>query len=350
MINRPYVLLSCAMSVDGYIDDAGPDRLVLSNDADWARVDEVRAGVDAILVGANTIRRDNPRLLVRSGKAHPVKVTITSTGDLDPAAQFFTTGEAAKLVYAPAGAAAGLTGAATVVETGPDIDLRWILADLRARGVRRLMVEGGGTVHTQFLTAGLVDELQLVVAPLFVGDPRAPRFVYSGRFGSGMTLAGAEPIGDLVLLRYFLGTAAADWRLLRTATELARCCPPSETAFSVGAVIVDAAGTELARGYSRDTDPTVHAEESALAKLSGPPPPGATLYSSLEPCSSRSSRPTTCTQHILDSGIRRVVIAWREPSTFVHGHGAELLAAGGVEVIEFPDLAPAAKEPNRHLL
>jgi riboflavin-specific deaminase-like protein len=347
--NRPYVLLSCAMSVDGYIDDTSPDRLVLSNAADLARVDEVRAGVDAILVGANTIRRDNPRLLVRSGAASPVKVTMTSSGDLDPNAQFFTTGDVAKLVYATGSAADAFSTVATVIDCGPSIDLPWILADLRARGVRRLMVEGGGTVHTQFLTSGLVDELQLAVAPVFVGDPDAPRFVYSGQFGTPMTLASASPIGDLVLLRYLTGTAAADWRWLRVATELAGQCPPSETAFSVGAVIVDANGTELARGHSRDTDPSVHAEESALAKVSGDLT-GATLYSSLEPCGRRSSRPATCGKLIIDAGIRRVVFAWREPRTFVDGVGAELLEAAGVEVVEIPDLAEAAAAPNRHLI
>jgi len=65
MSSRPYVVLSCAMSVDGYIDDASPERLHLSNDADFDRVDAERASCDAILVGANTIRRDNPRLLIR---------------------------------------------------------------------------------------------------------------------------------------------------------------------------------------------------------------------------------------------------------------------------------------------
>ncbi|MEU9845655.1 dihydrofolate reductase family protein, partial [Actinomadura sp. NPDC048032] len=56
MSERPYVLLSCAMSADGYIDDATPERLRLSSTADWDRVDAVRAGCDAILVGAGTVR------------------------------------------------------------------------------------------------------------------------------------------------------------------------------------------------------------------------------------------------------------------------------------------------------
>jgi 5-amino-6-(5-phosphoribosylamino)uracil reductase len=76
--------------------------------------------------------------------------------------------------------------------------------------VERLMVEGGGMVHTQFLTSNLADELQLVVAPFFVGDSRAPRFVRDGLFpwnpGRRATLAGVLEIGDVVLLRYALST------------------------------------------------------------------------------------------------------------------------------------------------
>ncbi|MGH8905671.1 MAG: RibD family protein [Egibacteraceae bacterium] len=219
MPERPYVLLSVAASIDGYIDDATGARLLLSNDADFDRVDEVRASVDAILVGANTIRRDNPRLLVRSrarrdGRvarglpASPIKVTLTRRGDLDPAASFFTAGEVGKVVYAASGTVGGirerLAGVATVVDAGDPLDLRWVLANLGSRGVRRLMVEGGGTVHTQFLTAGLADEIHLVIAPVFVGDPAAPRFVGGGRFPSRMTLAEVRQIGDVALLRYLL--------------------------------------------------------------------------------------------------------------------------------------------------
>ncbi|WP_183101567.1 dihydrofolate reductase family protein, partial [Nocardioides pelophilus] len=68
MPDRPYTLLSCSMSLDGYLGGATERRLLLSNDADFDRVDEVRAGCDAILVGATTVRRDNPRLLVRAAQ------------------------------------------------------------------------------------------------------------------------------------------------------------------------------------------------------------------------------------------------------------------------------------------
>ena len=237
MSERPYVLLSAATSVDGSLDDATDTRLILSNEADLDRVDEVRAGSDAIMVGAGTIRHDNPALLVRSQArrdervarglpASPARVTLTRTGDIDPAARFFTAGEGARLVYVPGAAAGrvrerlrGVVGAGTGVEViggGDPLDLGAVLADMAARGVRRLMVEGGGTVHAQFLAAGLADELHLVIAPIFVGDPAAPHMVRApgaahlpGAANRRMRLAEVRMIGDVVLLRYLPGLAGA---------------------------------------------------------------------------------------------------------------------------------------------
>lgn len=225
MTQRPYVLLSVAMSVDGCIDDATGDRLILSNEADLDRVDEVRAGSDAILVGAGTIRRDNPALLVRSKLRRnrriagglppsPARVTLTASGDLDASARFFTAGEGARLVYVPAGERdrvgerlGGLAGVQVVGGGEHRVGLPAVLADLAARGVRRLMVEGGGGVLAQFLAEGLADELDLVVAPLFVGDPAAPRIagLPAGNPRHRMHLAEVRLIGDVVLMRYLPG-------------------------------------------------------------------------------------------------------------------------------------------------
>ena len=121
---------------------------------------------------------------------------------------------------------------------------------------------------------------------------------------------------------------AADRQWLRQAIELSRCCPPSPSAFSVGAVIVAADGTTMATGFSRQRDPHDHAEEGALATLAPGDPrlAGATLYSSLEPCRFRASRPCPCAELIIAAGLRRVVIAWLEPPLFAQGGGAELLA------------------------
>jgi 5-amino-6-(5-phosphoribosylamino)uracil reductase len=229
---RPYTVLSASMSIDGYLD-AGPGaRLLLSNAADLERVDAVRAACDAILVGAATIRNDDPRLLVR-GQRHrdarvarglppsPAKVTVTSAGDLDPTARFFTTGDVEKLVYCATGTTRSVRdrvgGVATVVDAGEPVDLSWVAGDLYRRGTRALMVEGGGTVLTQLLTGDLVDELQLVVAPFFVGDDQARRLVGSGAFPWGparrATLADVTQIGDVVLLRYAMSSRFTSDRL-----------------------------------------------------------------------------------------------------------------------------------------
>lgn len=375
---HPYVLLSAAVSLDGFLDDTGPERLLLSGAADFDRVDEVRASSDAILVGAGTLRSDNPRLLVNSAERraariasgrpeYPLKVTVSGSGDLDPAAQFWHTG-GEKAVYTTdegAGKASGLLHGlgVEVVSTGPELDWRVLLEHLHdVRGVRRLMVEGGGRVHTQLMREGLADELQLAVAPLFVGEVDAPRLFGPGAYPAGrMRLVETRPVGDVVLIRY-VPTApgagglasAADRHWLGLACELAELCPPSETAFSVGAVVVAADGTELARGHSREGgDSVVHAEEAALAKIDPADPRlgSATVYSSLEPCARRASRPAPCARLILDAGVRRVVTAWREPDTFVAGaDGNALLAAEGADVVVLPEYERRATAPNRHLL
>ncbi len=246
MRERPYVLLSAAMSADGYIDDASATRLVLSDNTDLDRVDELRAHSDAILVGAQTIRTDNPSLQVRSADRRrqrtelglapgPRKVTITGSGDLDPRARFFapaphTPPTDSPLVYAAPAVAGDLStrlSAAAVVVPAPavaaggaeeerragarpgttDVDLTWILADLAARGVGRLMVEGGARVLGQFLSEGLADEFLLAVAPLFVADPAAPRLLAGMRPGDRMTLDAVTQAGDMAVLRFLPGTA-----------------------------------------------------------------------------------------------------------------------------------------------
>lgn len=226
MSDRPYVLVKAAMSLDGYLDDTSDQRLLLSSPEDFARVDELRATVDAILVGATTIRADNPRLMVRSAELRrrrldsglpesPAKVTVCHSGDLDPGLPFFTTGDCGKFVYVPDAAVdearRNLGHVAEVVAGGDPVSLPRVLADLYRRGIRRLLVEGGSAVHTQFLTQGLADEIQLSIAPFFVGDGKAPRFVGDGSFpfgpGRRMHLAEVGRNGDCAYLRYLLGDA-----------------------------------------------------------------------------------------------------------------------------------------------
>jgi diaminohydroxyphosphoribosylaminopyrimidine deaminase/5-amino-6-(5-phosphoribosylamino)uracil reductase len=161
-----------------------------------------------------------------------------------------------------------------------------------------------------------------------------------------------------------------DLHWLHEAIKLSRCCPPSATAFSVGAVVIAADGTVLSTGFSREWDPADHAEEVAIARLGLPGPgvpgpgvaahsalpgsgvnlEGATMYSSLEPCAARASRPTPCADLIIASGIGRVVIAWREPPIFAPGGGAVRLRKAGLAIKVIPELAGAARAVNAHLL
>ncbi len=212
------------MSVDGCLDAPGPRRLVLSGADDLDRVDGERAGCDAIMVGAGTLRRDNPRLLIKSPQRragrlarglpeHPARVTLTASGDLDRGAAFFTGPPAQRLVYCPdplvPALGSMLNGLAQVTGAGQPAGLGAALEDLARRGVRRLMVEGGAGLLRQFLAGGLADELALAVAPFFVGAAAAPRFAAPAAYPHGpghpMALTEVKRLGGVVLLRYLLG-------------------------------------------------------------------------------------------------------------------------------------------------
>ena len=405
------------MSVDGCLDAPGPQRLVLSGHADLDRVDAERSEADAIMVGAGTIRRDNPRLVIRSAgrrasrvgrglPENPARVTLTASGDLDPSARFFdaTTG-AGPVVYCAAPQAPKLqhmlNDIAPVIAVPPPVGLGAILADLSRRGVHRLLVEGGARLGHDFLANGLVDELALTVAPFFVGAAAAPRFAGPGVYphdpARPMHLAEVRQLDDVVLLRYLLGgdgpaarnengareragrdaaagashggmaepgalsagapgtgaeATVADQAWLAQTIDLSRRCPLSPSAFCVGAAVVAADGTVMATGYSRETSPHGHAEEVALAKIDPADSrlAGATLYSSLEPCRVRASRPTPCAELIIAAGLRRVVIAWLEPPLFAPGGGAALLREAGITVVEVPGLAAEARAVNAAVL
>ena len=143
-----------------------------------------------------------------------------------------------------------------------------------------------------------------------------------------------------------------DLRLLRDAIALSRIALPSISAYSVGAIIAAQDGLMIADGYSRERGPQSHAEQIAIEKAleAGVDLRDSTLYTSLEPCSVRGSGLRPCAERIIDAGIPRVVFAMREPPIFVEGHGAEVLAAAGVEVIELPSEAGVVAQINAHLI
>jgi 5-amino-6-(5-phosphoribosylamino)uracil reductase len=228
VLARPYTIVSCAVSLDGCLDDASPERLILSGPEDLDEVDELRSAADAVMVGAGTIRADNPRLLVRDDSRlaareaegrppHPLRVTVTATGDLDPAARFFA-GPGTPLVYAPAVAAAAarrnLKDKAVVIDAGAELSLAAVLHDLYAeRMVFTLLAEAGAMLARDLLAQDLVDEIRLAVAPFFVGDENAPRFALPAHYPHGkanpMALASVRRLGGLAVLRYRLNSQAS---------------------------------------------------------------------------------------------------------------------------------------------
>ena len=240
------VWASAAVSLDGYIDDTTSRRLVLSGTKDWEQVRALRAECDAVLVGAETIRKDNPALVTRSEKlrekrtaqgkpADPVKVTVSASGRLDPQARFFTEGTGRKIVIAGTGASpehlAALRRVATVIVAKTDpITPETILQLLSQEGIRTLFIEGGTRILTQFLTADAIDYLRMATAPFFVGDSHAPRFVHAGRFPHNkdrrMHLLSTQAVGDMSVAIYALKASAEDYARMEQAITLAAQCPP----------------------------------------------------------------------------------------------------------------------------
>lgn len=337
----PYVLIKCAMTRDGYLDDISDKRLILSNKKDFAEVEKIRESCDAILIGAETIRKDNPRLVLKSGKKL-TKVTITYSGNLDSKSKFFTMGDSEKIVYTTTEVAEKLKKEipnATITSFDAPIKLRPILEDLYERGVRRLLVEGGSTIITEFLNENLVDELQISIAPITLGDKGGAQ-LFKDEITKQLSHQSEKHLDEMVVETYIKRQLdkqqVKQW--LEYVINLSKNCPPSDTAFAVGAALVDTNNNLIADGYSRELTPTIHAEEVIFEKMKHQniDLSHMTLYTSLEPCNTRLSKEESCVDLILKHGINRIVYAATEPLVFADANGAKRLKEDGKEVIKFP--------------
>lgn len=355
------ITLSFATTADGYLDDCSDRRLMISTPEDWAAVLRLRARHDAILVGAETLRRDNPALLLHNPEAQLLrmtgglrpdltKVTVTRSGRLDPTMKFFTEGDADRFVFSEC-EIPGIESFATVISSEDPITAARIVTELERRGVRKLLVEGGVEILRMFLDAGLADVVRRAVNPqLLLGAGRGgAQFRYEPPREASCTV---ENLGGMEVLTAVLhpDTREEDLPWLTRATQEAFRCTPSDSCYCVGAVIVLPDGRTFS-GYTHETSPTHHAEQEAIlkAKEAGADLHGAAIYSSMEPCSKRSSEPESCTQLILRHGFARVVFAAYEPACFVECQGARTLREAGVDVRVYPELAHAVREANAHL-
>ena len=348
------VTVSTAVSADGYLDDRSPDRLILSTPEDWAEVHRLRAACDAILVGAETIRRDNPSLLVgdevlrreridRGLSPDPVKVTLTASCRLSPEANFFTRGDQEKIVFTSCSDPGPLRQVATVIPAA-EITAALIVTELEKRGLRSLLVEGGAATLRMFFAENLVDTFRLAVNPAVkVGDPRAPRL----EVGSGylQTPHSTESLGGMRVTTYAIkpDRTAEDRRYLQMAIDESRKCTPSTSSYCVGAVIVTT-NRKIFTGYTHETSPTLHDALPICVELRG-----ATIYSSMEPCSERKSEPESCSELIIRHEFRRVVFALYEPDCFVCCQGALNLRRHGIEVSVDETLSGQVRAINAHI-
>jgi 2,5-diamino-6-hydroxy-4-(5-phosphoribosylamino)pyrimidine 1'-reductase len=189
LIRRPYVLINVAASVDGKIDSIERRGAAMSSERDRVRVDALRASVDAVMVGGRTLLQEDPRLTVRSAELraeraargepeNPAKVGVVSRPDLRPDCRFLSVGPARILLFTCGSDSdwGWLRDRHVEVHTSGDsrVDLAWALETLADLGIRRVLVEGGGTLNFELLRLGLVDEVRVFVAPLVLGGASAP--------------------------------------------------------------------------------------------------------------------------------------------------------------------------------
>lgn len=356
------ITLSVALTADGWMDDTAPARLRISTPGDWEEVHRLRAAHDAILVGASTLRRDNPALRLRDAAlrgerlaagmpADLIKVSLTESGRLDPSLRFFTEGAGEKILFARR-QLPELDGAATVVVCDEGITARRVVTELERRGVRSLFVEGGARVLRMFLDEGMADTVRVAVNPaLRVGERGYARFRFTPPAGCSFRCERVDGM-EVTTCTLHPDTTAGDLHYLRQAVAESRRCTPCATSYCVGAVVVTAAG-EVFAGYTHETSPTRHAEQEAIAKAeaAGAVLRGATMFSSMEPCSTRRSEPESCSQLLIRCGFARAVFALYEPSHFVACcRGALALREAGLDVRCYAELADAVREVNGHLL
>jgi len=188
---RPYIIVNMAMSADGKISSTERRQVRISGPADRERVDRLKAGCDAVMVGVGTVLADNPSLTVKSGELrrdrvlegkaeNPVRIVVDSRGRTPVSADILRRGEGDRIIAVSAraekDAAKRYRGIATVIPAGDgeEVDLPRLMARLHEREIGRLMVEGGGSLVGSLFASGLVDEFYTFVGSLVIGGRDAP--------------------------------------------------------------------------------------------------------------------------------------------------------------------------------
>ncbi len=353
-------MISVATSADGYIDDLTPDRLILSSAEDWAEVYRLRAAADAIVIGAQTLRADNPRLslksdalrqerLARATTAEPFKVIISGNGEIDPSLRIFSSPYKNIIIFSNI-PRPELDGLCEVI-VAQRITAEFIVTELEKRSLFNIFIEGGAKLLSMMLNSQCVDSLRIAINPAVeVACEAAPRFVRP-KYLDDLTPT-VRDMGGMRIEEYTLKEPLRerDIELLARAIEISHQCQPSPNSYCVGAVVRTLSG-DIFEGYTHETSPTHHAEQEAIkkAEAAGAELAGATIYSSMEPCSQRASEPESCSQIIIRHRMGRALFALYEPNCFVCCQGALNMRMAGIDVLCVSSMAEGAKRANGHL-
>lgn len=218
---KPFVFMNCAMTLDGKISTSERRQVRISSDEDLKRVDRLRAESDAILVGMNTVVTDDPKLTVKSDSLrngrlkkglpeNPIKIAVGNVNRLKLDSDFLNYGNR-KLIFTTEKSNPGkverLGKKADIHILGKEkVNLREMLRILSENGVKKLMIEGGGTVNFEFLKGKLVDEIYVAVAPKIFGGANAPTLADGKGFTEDdaldLKLLEVENLNDLLVLKY----------------------------------------------------------------------------------------------------------------------------------------------------
>ncbi len=190
-MNRPYVFINTATSADGKIDTFERKGSAISSKRDKERVDQLRADADAVLVGGKTLLGELPKLTVKSEALrearvkrgvtpNPIKVGVVTSADIPLDSDFIKAGPARAVIFTTSRTSISqletlrANGVEVFVDDAPRVNLGKMMETLGELGVKRLMVEGGGTINFELLRLGLVDELMIYIAPMIFGGDNAP--------------------------------------------------------------------------------------------------------------------------------------------------------------------------------
>ena len=222
--DRPYIFINSAMSADGKLSTFERKQVKISGKDDFDRVDELRAGTDAIMVGIGTMLADNPSLTVKSeqrrmkrtaaGKeGNPIRVIVDSKAKTPTDADIFKKGAGKKIIVVSESAPkdkinvlSKMPETKVIVAGEKRVNLEEMTVQLKKEGISRLMVEGGATLNYGLISAGLADELKIFVGNLIIGGKTAPTFADGDGFSEEnikkLTLESCEQIEDGVLLTW----------------------------------------------------------------------------------------------------------------------------------------------------